>query len=124
MKHIQSVLIAGATGKIGRDLCHRLAAGFNIRCGVRRQADTLPNPVHCRLDDFESLLNAMQGVDAVIHLAAQAWENDIYKLITHDRSAQPQALYWEFRIYRVSLQGNSGNPAAIRRPAPCDPHAE
>ena len=79
MSNVKTVLITGATGKIGSDLCPRLNVEFQVRSGVRREAEGLPNPVMCQLCDFDSVRQAMDGVDAVIHLAAQSWEADVYE---------------------------------------------
>jgi nucleoside-diphosphate-sugar epimerase len=78
MAQIKTILITGATGNIGRVLCHQLNEKFEVRTGVRRHVENLPNPVLCPIDDFPAVLQAMQGVDAVIHLAAQAWDGDFY----------------------------------------------
>jgi nucleoside-diphosphate-sugar epimerase len=78
MSHLKTVLITGATGIIGRVLCLQLNKQFEVYSGVRRQVDDLPRPVLCPLDDFSAILQAMQGIDAVIHLAAQAWGDDIH----------------------------------------------
>lgn len=84
MDDIRTVLITGATGIIGRDLCHRLKQRFEVHSGVRREVEGLPNPVTCQIRDFDSVLRAMQGVDAVIHLAAQSWEADVYEYMIPD----------------------------------------
>jgi nucleoside-diphosphate-sugar epimerase len=84
MGTIRTVLITGATGGIGRDLSRRLADRFEVRSGVRREVTDLPNPVMCKLREFESVRSAVEGADAVIHLAAQAWENDVYRFMIPD----------------------------------------
>jgi uronate dehydrogenase len=81
---VRTVLITGATGHIGRDLCHRLAGSFEVHAGVRRPVEGFSNPVMCQLRDLNSVLTAVQGVDAVIHLAAQSWEADVHKLMIPD----------------------------------------
>ncbi|HIE51312.1 MAG TPA: NAD(P)-dependent oxidoreductase [Armatimonadetes bacterium] len=88
MAKVTTVLVTGATGSIGRDLCPRLAERFQVRSGVRRDVSDfqppLPNPVYCNIRDFDSLLKAMEGVEAVVHLAAQSWENDVYEYMIPD----------------------------------------
>ena len=73
----ETVLITGATGFIGRALTKRLAAaGFNVRCLVRRDSDTAElkaagmECVEGDLLDTASLERAVSGVSAVWHLAA------------------------------------------------------
>ena len=68
-----SVLLTGATGLVGARLLPRLsAAGFECRALIRRNTD-LPAPVTSVLGDLEdpgSLPGAVEGVDAIVHLAA------------------------------------------------------
>jgi nucleoside-diphosphate-sugar epimerase len=84
MDQIETVLVTGATGNIGSALCHQLKHKYHIRSGVRRQVDHLPHPDLCPLDDFSAILQAMQGVDAVIHMAGQSWEHDVYTQMIPD----------------------------------------
>ena len=75
----KTVLVTGATGKIGRMVVPRLAAldRWELRSGHRRtdpaEVAHLPNPVYCRLDDPASLAAACAGVDVILHLAADSW---------------------------------------------------
>jgi len=68
-----TVLLTGATGLVGSRLLPRLAdAGFECRALVRRDIDLPPNTTAVRgdLDDPGSLREAVEGVEAVVHLAA------------------------------------------------------
>ena len=68
-----TVLLTGATGLVGSRLLPRLAdAGFECRALVRRDIDLPPNTtaVGGDLDDPGSLREAVEGVDAIVHLAA------------------------------------------------------
>jgi UDP-glucose 4-epimerase len=68
-----TVLLTGATGLVGSRLLPRLAeAGFDCRALVRRDVDlpTGTTAVRGDLGDPGSLREAMDGVDAVVHLAA------------------------------------------------------
>jgi nucleoside-diphosphate-sugar epimerase len=70
---MSTVLLTGATGLVGSRLLPRLAeAGFACRALVRRDIDLPPNATAVRgdLDDAASLRAAVEGVDAVVHLAA------------------------------------------------------
>jgi nucleoside-diphosphate-sugar epimerase len=68
-----SLLLTGATGLVGSRLLPRLAeAGFDCRALVRRDVD-LPagaTAVHGDLADPDSLAPALEGVEAIVHLAA------------------------------------------------------
>ena len=81
---VKSVLITGATGSIGSDLCRRLTDSFDVRSGVRHPVEGFPSPVVCELRDFDSVLGAVQGVDAVVHLAGQSWEADVHEYMIPD----------------------------------------
>ena len=68
-----TVLLTGATGLVGSRLLPRLAAaGFDCRALVRRDADLPAGVTGVRgdLGDAESLREAVEGVEAVVHLAA------------------------------------------------------
>lgn len=68
-----TVLLTGATGLVGSRLLPRLVeAGFDCRALVRRDLDLPPRTTAVRgdLDDPASLREAVEGVDAVVHLAA------------------------------------------------------
>jgi nucleoside-diphosphate-sugar epimerase len=68
-----TVLLTGATGLVGSRLLPRLVeAGFDCRALVRRDVE-LPDRVSAvrgDLDDPRSLTAGVQGVDAIVHLAA------------------------------------------------------
>jgi nucleoside-diphosphate-sugar epimerase len=68
-----TLLLTGASGLVGSRLLPRLVAkGYDCRALVRRDL-TLPTgatAVLGDLDDTSSLSNAVDGVDAVVHLAA------------------------------------------------------
>lgn len=68
-----TVLLTGATGLVGSRLLPRLAeAGFDCRALVRRDVDLPSGTTAARgdLDDPGSLREAVEGVEAVVHLAA------------------------------------------------------
>ncbi len=74
---MEKVLVTGATGFVGSILCRRLVDfGMDLRCLIRpgNEATNLVGVEHERiegsLDDEHSLREAMEGVDAVYHLAA------------------------------------------------------
>jgi UDP-glucose 4-epimerase len=68
-----AVLLTGATGLVGSRVLPRLTdAGFNCRALVRRSVDLPPSAtaVVGDLGDPASLREAVEGVEAVVHLAA------------------------------------------------------
>jgi len=84
MAEIKKVLITGATGRIGRDLCARLDGRFEVYAGVRREVDNLPRLRFCQIREFDTVLQAMDGIDGVIHLAGQPSEYDVYEKMIPD----------------------------------------
>src|SRR4051795_3332829 len=70
---VSTVMITGTTGLVGSRLLPRLIAdGYDCRALVRsdRSMPADATPVRGDLDDPNSLVPAVQGVDAVVHLAA------------------------------------------------------
>jgi NADH dehydrogenase len=67
------VLVSGAAGGVGSALVPRLrACGWRVRCLVhRRQVASADEIVAGDLDDAASLMHAVAGVDAIVHLAAR-----------------------------------------------------
>jgi nucleoside-diphosphate-sugar epimerase len=67
------LLLTGASGLVGSRLLPRLvAAGFDCRALVRRDIDLPPGATAVRgdLEDPASLAAALEGVEAIVHLAA------------------------------------------------------
>jgi UDP-glucose 4-epimerase len=98
-----SILLTGATGLVGSRLLPRLAeAGHAPRALVRRDVELPPGATAVRgdLDDPRSLAPALEGVDAVVHLAA------LFR--TQDEDA----------IWRANLDGTRNLIAAARAHAP------
>lgn len=98
-----TILLTGATGLVGSRLLPRLmAAGHECRVLLRRDVD-LPDGVTATrgdLDDPASLTAAVEGVDAVVHLAA------LFR--TADESA----------IWRANLDGTRHLLEAVSAHAP------
>jgi UDP-glucose 4-epimerase len=73
---MRTVLVTGATGFVGRQLCGFLQdRGYGVRCAVRHldESATLPNEIEL-VGEINSSTNwdrALQGVDSIIHLAAR-----------------------------------------------------
>jgi nucleoside-diphosphate-sugar epimerase len=74
----ETVLVTGASGRVGRQICQRLSdEGRRVRALVhRRPVDTVDEAAHGDLLRPESLEQACAGVDAVLHLAALTHARD------------------------------------------------
>lgn len=71
------VLVTGAGGCIGRQICHALRAqGYALRTFGPHAAGVAGEAFVGRLEDLDALRRAAAGVDAIIHLAAHADEGD------------------------------------------------
>lgn len=66
------VLVTGATGFIGQALCVYLACQGVQVVPVVRRSNGIPNLLVLKADDDAGWLAALQGCDAVVHLAGQA----------------------------------------------------
>ena len=98
-----TVLITGATGLVGSRLLRRLVdAGVECRATVRRSVDLPPGVTGIEADllNARSLPGAVEGVSAVIHLAAS---------LRGDDPAQ---------IQRVNVSGTRNLISAVHRHAP------
>jgi nucleoside-diphosphate-sugar epimerase len=92
---VKRVLVTGATGFVGREVCARLAArGVAVRAAVRTPGSGAADEVRVgEIDDSTDWRAALEGVDAVIHLAARV----------HMMGAAEQAQIAEYR--RVNVGG-------------------
>jgi nucleoside-diphosphate-sugar epimerase len=100
---VASIFLTGATGLVGSRLLPRLAeAGHAPRALVRRDIEVPPGATIVRgdLDDPASFAAALDGVDAVVHLAALFRTDD------------------EDAIWRANLDGTRNLIAAARDHAP------
>ncbi len=84
---IKKVLLTGASGRIGSFLVDALADEFEIHPMYRRPVEGISNPVYANLRDFDSLVQATEGMDAVIHLAGQSGDTDVHSLMIPDNLA-------------------------------------
>ena len=67
---VHSVAMTGPTGIIGTAIRERLASRYDLRLITRRQVE-FPSVI-ADITDLGSLVTAMQGTQAVVHLAAAA----------------------------------------------------
>jgi dihydroflavonol-4-reductase len=74
----KTILVTGAAGHIGNNLCRRLAAenNYNVRCFVRENSDLSSlagldvEKIYGDVTDYDSFLSAARGCDSIFHLAA------------------------------------------------------
>ena len=93
---MSKVLVTGSTGFVGSHLCRELANnGYEVRALIRsdKKKDVLSDVqvefVHGDITDKESLLKAMDGVEAVFNIAA------IFR----------EAKYHDSMYYKVNMEG-------------------
>lgn len=72
----KAVLVTGASGMIGSDLCPRLEERFDVYSGDLRPLAEAKRAVKMDIRDPESCRAACRGMDAVVHLAGSTWEYD------------------------------------------------
>jgi uronate dehydrogenase len=66
-----TVLLTGASGRIARHLIPSFRGRYDLRLLDKKPIPDAPDAIITDLQDAEALRNAMQGVDVVVHLAAQ-----------------------------------------------------
>ena len=85
------ILITGIAGTIGTILAERLSAEHDVTGIDLRSSDAFPTGL-VDLNDYEALLPEMDGVEAVIHLAAERQhERHIGWDVLMPRNVQPTA---------------------------------
>ena len=104
------VLVTGANGFVGRDLCRRLrAAGHDVAAGVRR-ASGLPDEIILPdLEDFESWsrIRALEH-DIIIHLAARVH-------VMQEHASDSSALYRSANTTATLALANAAARAGVGR---------
>ena len=65
----KKVLITGISGRIGQLICQHLGARYEITGIDREPFDAVPTEV-ADIADFDAIASAFEGVDIVVHLAA------------------------------------------------------
>ena len=73
--HIRKVLVTGASGLIGGLVLENLGHKYEFSALNRRKVEGVPS-TQASIADFDAMLPAFEGVDAVLHLAAHTAGND------------------------------------------------
>ena len=75
------VLLTGASGRIGRAVAPALSERFDLRLWDKHDPGDITGLVTGDLADAASFRDALNGVDTVIHLAAQSTEADFVNVL-------------------------------------------
>lgn len=109
---MSSMLVTGASGFVGRMLCHTLVdAGVQVRAAVRRSTAALPGEIEQVLvgdiDGRTEWGEALRGIDTIVHAAARA----------HIMNARPAdiALYGETNAKGTARLVQAAVQAGVRR---------
>jgi|SRR5579875_3025636 len=73
------VLVTGATGEVGRGVLPWLEEHFSLRLLSLEPPNSDPRRVQADLLDWDALLTALHGVDAVLHLAIAPGHTGVYE---------------------------------------------
>lgn len=105
-----TVLVTGATGFIGRDLVHRLAAeGWRVRAAARGVPEGLAGPgvECCSLPDLKKIVwrPLLSGITHVVHLAG----------IAHAEAELSEETYMEINAHSVEKLAQAARSAGVKR---------
>jgi nucleoside-diphosphate-sugar epimerase len=129
-----NILLTGASGLVGSRLLPRLAAaGFDCRVLVRREID-LPvktTAVRGDLEDPDSLPQALEGVEAIVHLAAlfrtddedAIWRANLDGTRNLIAAAEAHAAGARFIMASTGNVYNADTPRPSLESDPCTPSA-
>lgn len=118
----RKVLITGSAGRIGRSLADVAPRRYRLTLMVREASDIegLSSPgatVVCDLVEFDKVVEAFQGIDTVVHLAADpspraGWDSLLNNNIIATRNVFEAAVRAGCRrvIYASSIHAVSGYP--------------
>lgn len=105
------MLVTGASGFVGTELCASLAAlELQVRAMVRRSVpvrDERIALVSGDLNDAAAVRRAVEGVDAVVHLAARAH-------VLRDTAGDPAAAYRQVNVEGTRLLAQRAADAGVR----------
>ena len=108
------ILVTGPTGFIGQRLCAALTeAGYRVRAATRNLGSLPSGAIHEQVAVGEIGANtewnrAMQGVDAIVHLAARVH-------VMRDRALDPLAAFRDVNTHGTERLARSAVDAGVRR---------
>src|SRR5947209_921394 len=76
---MKTVLVTGATGEVARGVVPRLANDFDLRLLALDPPGDDPRRIQADLLDWDALARAMNGADAVLHLAVAPGHTGTYE---------------------------------------------
>lgn len=98
------VLITGAGGRIGGSLAELLRDQYDLRLIYRLQRPEEPPVQDWRvvdLEDLPALIDAMQGIDAVVHMAADPTVDATWESVLHNNIIGTYNVYEAARLAGV-----------------------
>jgi NAD+ dependent glucose-6-phosphate dehydrogenase len=99
------VLITGAGGRIGGSLADLLRDTYDLRLIYRTQRPAEPPVPDWRvvdLEDLPALVGAMQGIDAVVHMAADPAVDATWESVLHNN------IIGTYNVYEAARQAGVG----------------
>jgi len=103
------ILITGATGFIGRQLCDRLMSeGRQVRCAVRGTSQIEGASVVGDIGSETSWRKALAGIDTVVHLAARV-------NISQEKSVKPLAEFRKVNTEGTLALARQASQASVKR---------
>lgn len=97
----KTVLITGASGYIGKFMQEGFAGRYHLRLTDNRPMDGV-DLIVADIRDLNAMLEVTKGVDAVVHLAAHAKDQDFHTLLLPDNIAGT------YNVYEACRQNNVG----------------
>lgn len=101
-------MLTGASGVLGPVVAaHLRAQGYNVRTLSRRELPALPLHVACDITDAAAVARAVEGVNAVVHLAA--------KLHIENPTAALSSEYERVNVQGTRVVAEAAQAAGVRR---------
>lgn len=88
----KTVLITGAEGVLGSILCQELASEYDIRA-LSRYPIPARDSIAADINDLGTLVAAFQGVDSIIHLAAEGSTRAPWEKVLHSNISGVYTVY-------------------------------
>src|SRR5215831_11751499 len=130
-----NVLVTGSAGTVGRPLCTELSRrGYAVRAFDREPTPDVADAVVADIADPEAVREAMRGIDAVVHLAAQPHERPfpellspnvvgLYNVMDAAREAAVRRVVLASSVMVVSARADRTRPALVHERWPNNHYA-